>query len=506
MSNEKINYWLFQTNPKVFRLREALAAEAIQTFSIKAHKKKIKAGDKIILWQAGKQTGCYGLATVESNPTIQEVIQEEAAYFQKIPKEGLRVKLAIDYNLWNKPITKEILPNKPEFEPFYAGIPGTNFKATKSQFKALVHVIERLEAVEEPAAIYLPIRKPLSYLNLILQGPPGTGKTYQTVNHALSIIEDRSLKELAIESRLALRNRFEQYQEEGAIQFITFHQSYSYEDFVEGIKPNAVDGNITYGIEDGIFKRICQAAQTAFETHVESKEIAALTAIPEDILKKSPKFVMIIDEINRGNIASIFGELITLLEADKRIGMPEAMQSILPYSKKPFGIPPNLHIIGTMNTSGRNTTNIDAALRRRFEFKQMPPRPALLQHPTEAGVDLAKLLTIINQRITLLLGEDYCIGHAYFMSVRTLDDLCNLFDNNIIPLLSSYFFNDWQKVAMIIGPQFFGQTPPPDYSLLATINNPVFEPINTKAYHQLTPKEDWREEDFILIYEAGYKQ
>lgn len=506
MSKEKINYWLFQTNPKVFRLKEALAAEAIQTFSVKAHKKKIKIGDKIILWQAGKKTGCYGLATVQSDPTLQEVVHQEASYFQQTPKEGLRVKLVIDYNLWNKPITKEILPNEPDFEPFYAGIPGTNFKATKAQFKALIEVIERLEAVEEPAAIYLPIRKPLTYLNLILQGPPGTGKTYQTVNHALAIVENRSLKELAIEPRKALRQRYEEYQAQGCIQFITFHQSYCYEDFVEGIKPSTDNGNIIYSIEDGIFKRICQAAQQAFEDYLDTIAInqSSNSQVFEEVLKKAPKFVLVIDEINRGNIASIFGELITLLEADKRTGMPEAIQSILPYSKLPFGVPPNLYVIGTMNTSGRNTTTLDAALRRRFEFKQMPPQPALLQHPTEAGVNLVKLLSILNQRITLLLGEDYCIGHAYFMSVRTLDDLSNLFDNNIIPLLNSYFFNDWQKVAMVIGQSFFRESPTPDYTLLAPVDNPAFGTPTPKASYQLKPKEDWQEEDFIRIYEIGY--
>jgi len=184
--------------------------------------------------------------------------------------------------------------------------------------------------------------------------------------------------------------------------------------------------------------------------------------------------------------------------------MPEAMQSILPYSKLPFGVPPNLHIIGTMNTSGSNTTTIDAALRRRFEFKHMPPQPELLQQPTEAGVDLVKLLTALNQRVGVLLGEEYAIGHAYFMSVRTLDDLSNLFDNNIIPLLSAYFFNDWQKVAMVIGQQFFTDSPSPDYTLLAPVDSPIFEPSTPKSTYQLKNKEDWREEDFIRIYEVGY--
>lgn len=507
MSKEEINYWLFQSTPKVFQLREALAAEDLQTFSVKAHKKKIKKGDKIILWQAGKHTGCYGLATVMTLPKVQEIAPLEAPYFKRLPKKGLRVHLHIDYNLWNKPITKEILPTAPDFAPFYAGTPGTNFKATKTQYESLINIIERLDAAEEPPVPYLPIRRPLTQLNLILQGPPGTGKTYQTVNYALSVIEDRNLKELSIEPRKHLRDRFEAYQIEGRIQFITFHQSYSYEDFVEGIKPSTTEGGISYQIEDGIFKRICQAALLAFETYYHTVIESTPTLSPAllaSILQKAPKYVLVIDEINRGNIASIFGELITLLEADKRTFMPEAMQTILPYSKQSFGIPPNLYLLGTMNTSGRNTTTIDAALRRRFAFKTFPPLPALLSYPIEAGVDLVKLLTVINQRINLLLGEDYQIGHAYFMNVYTLDDLCILFTNNIIPLLRSYFFNDWQKIAMVIGQHFFEQTPSPDYTLLAPIDAPMVDFPSTQPSYQLKEPSDWQEEDFIRIYALDY--
>jgi len=310
-------------------------------------------------------------------------------------------------------------------------------------------VIERLEAVEEPAIKYLPILKPLKYLNLILQGPPGTGKTYQTVNHALAIIEKRPLTELAIESRSVLRARFEEYQAAGRIQFLTFHQSYSYEDFVEGIKPSSVDGQISYGIEDGIFKKICSNAKTSLlKTINELSQEAPVdtinpSSITNTILSKCDKYVLIIDEINRGNIASIFGELITLLEVE--------------------------------NTSDKSTTPFDFALRRRFDFIYMPPQAELLSTNIEAGVNLVQLLTILNQRIQLLLEEDYLIGHAYFMKVATLDDLVNLFDNKIIPLLKEYFFGDLQKLSMVIGPHFFEQVAPPDYTLLAISDRPIIE-------------------------------
>ncbi len=512
MSNEKTktNYWLFQSNPKVFLLKEALEAEAIHTFSLKSHKTKVKQGDKIILWQAGKNTGCFGLATITGTPEKIAVGPTETQYFKQLPTKGLRVPLHIDYNLWNKPITKEILPNVPEFEPFYAGIPGTNFKATKAQYKALIEVIERLEAVEEPAIKYLPILKPLKYLNLILQGPPGTGKTYQTVNHALAIIEKRPLTELAIESRSVLRARFEEYQAAGRIQFLTFHQSYSYEDFVEGIKPSSVDGQISYGIEDGIFKKICSNAKTSLlKTINELSQEAPVdtinpSSITNTILSKCDKYVLIIDEINRGNIASIFGELITLLEVDKRAGQTEAMTTTLPYSKTSFSIPPNLHIIGTMNTSDKSTTPFDFALRRRFDFIYMPPQAELLSTNIEAGVNLVQLLTILNQRIQLLLEEDYLIGHAYFMKVATLDDLVNLFDNKIIPLLKEYFFGDLQKLSMVIGPHFFEQVAPPDYTLLAISDRPIIEEGGRSSSLALRVVTSWLEKDFIRIYEPSY--
>lgn len=512
MSNEKTktNYWLFQSNPKVFLLKEALEAEAVHTFSLKSHKTKVKKGDKIILWQAGKNTGCFGLATIAGEPEMIAVNPIETPYFKQLPTKGLRVALHIDYNLWNRPITKEILPNVPEFEPFHAGIPGTNFKATKAQYTALVEVIDRLGAVEEPAIKYLPLLKPLKYLNLILQGPPGTGKTYQTVNHALAIIEKRSLTELAIESRTILRERFEDYQAAGRIQFLTFHQSYSYEDFVEGIKPSSVDGQISYGIEDGIFKKICSDARTSLLKTVNkinpetSVDTIAPSSINNTILSKCDKYILIIDEINRGNIASIFGELITLLEIDKRAGQTEAMTTTLPYSKTTLSVPPNLHIIGTMNTSDKSTTPFDFALRRRFDFIYMPPQAELLPTNIEAGVNLGKLLTVLNQRIQLLLDQDHLIGHAYFMKVATLDDLVNLFDNKIIPLLKEYFFNDLHRLSLVIGPHFFEQIAPPDYTLLAISNHPIIEENGRSASLTFRVASSWLEKDFIRIYEPSY--
>lgn len=508
MSKKKINYWVFQSNPKIFLLKEALEAEVLRTFSLKAHKAKIKPGDKVILWEAGKRTGCYGLATIQASPEKMEVQAIEKPYFKKLPNKGLRASLQIDYNLWNRPITKEILPDIAGFEPFYAGIPGTNFKATKAQYEALIDVIEQFDAVEEPATAYLPTRKAYKYLNLILQGPPGTGKTYQTVNYALSIIESRPLKELILESRQQLRTRFEEYQAKGQIHFITFHQSYSYEDFVEGIKPISENGQLIYGIEDGLFKRICLAAQSnmqATQEVVKTKQDAALPISQEQIINNCEKYVLIIDEINRGNIAGIFGELISLLEVDKRAGQTEAITTTLPYSKKNFTVPSNLHIIGTMNTSDKHTTPLDLALRRRFEFVYMPPLPHLLTQAIDAGIKLPQLLLALNARIEVLLDRDYLIGHAYFISVQTLEDIVNLFSTKIIPLLAAYFFQDWQKVIWVIGQQFFVDIPPIDARVVTQFDMPFLEEVNLHKRFQLKPTEDWTEKDFIRIYDKHYE-
>ena len=228
----------------------------------------------------------------------------------------------------------------------------------------------------------------------------------------------------------------------GFIKLVTFHQSYSYEEFIEGIRPNLSnneddneDGNISYELSKGNFKEISDRA----------------TSDPKN------KYVLIIDEINRGNISKIFGELITLVEPDKRTNIDAKGQGLiveLPYSKEKFGVPDNLYIIGTMNTADKSITSLDIALRRRFNFKEFKPKYNLteiksVKHADGTIIDLNKVLEKINDRIEYLLDKDHLIGHSYFIPIDTWEDLCDLFNDKIIPLLQEYFHNDFEKIAMV---------------------------------------------------------
>jgi hypothetical protein len=223
----------------------------------------------------------------------------------------------------------------------------------------------------------------------------------------------------------------------GLIEFITFHQSFSYEEFIEGIKPDInEDGGLSYSLSSGIFKRMSERAKSSPESN----------------------YVLIIDEINRGNISKIFGELITLVEETKRLGSPsgEFPQSVtLPYSKEPFGVPMNLFIIGTMNTADKSITSIDTALRRRFSFKEFAPDTNLLAGKKIAfgneSINLQTVFETLNARLQLLLGTDFLIGHSYFLKVNERADLCRLFYSEIIPLLRSYFYDDFEKIALVLG-------------------------------------------------------
>lgn len=378
-------------------------------------------------------------------------------------------------------------------------------------------------------------------LNQILFGPPGTGKTYNTINMALKLCGKK-----VPQARRDAKKEFDKLVEQGRIVFTTFHQSMTYEDFIEGIKPSTSDeenSEIQYQIEPGIFKSICikanpltgnfeevieefkneisepdgnsplriKSQSTTFDVkytgktvfyvqplnsvkknawypvNIEKMRIAHETGSEKGFynptyireilrylvktrglvsskVKKTEKenYVLIIDEINRGNVSEIFGELITLIEADKRLGNEEQLEAILPYSKDKFGVPSNLYIIGTMNTADRSVEALDSALRRRFSFIEMPPIPGLIQTEGKlkntngilGDIDLSLILSLINKRLEKLLNKDHKIGHSYFLSVEDLEGLKRAFQRRIIPLLQEFFYGDFGKIGLVIGRGF----------------------------------------------------
>lgn len=443
----------------------------------------------------------------------------------------------------------------------------------------------------------------ISAQNIILYGAPGTGKTYSSIEYAVAIIDGKPIAEVKAEGYEAVFNRYLKYKDDGLIAFTTFHQSFSYEEFIEGIRPVVLfeeksesASEIEYEVHDGIFKAFCDKAGTpvkngtsvdlglgknptvwkvslegtgenptrmecldkghirvgwdehgekVYETANFSKQrgynplnafynkmqigdivmscyssktidaIGVITGEPEwhdeyahykrvrkvnwlvkginedivdlnagksmtlstvyklsisvsdalHILKKHspdlfgqgvkiPNRVFIIDEINRGNISKIFGELITLIEPSKRVNASEDLRATLPYSGQNFGVPDNVYIVGTMNTADRSIAIIDTALRRRFSFVEMQPESALLKDVFVNDIDIAKMLETINKRVSVLLDRHHTIGHSYLLTLKTdptINNLARIFENNIIPLLQEYFYDDYEKIQFVLG-------------------------------------------------------
>jgi len=515
-----------------------------------------------------------------------EVSYEPAMGIQKKVQDGDYKKVQIVYHLTNEEIQLAPLTN----EMIYRKLDDA-FENLMEYYKLVIGKVESNLSDKEEAKMF--------DKNMILNGPPGTGKTYNTVIYAVAIIENSSIESLFREDYQTILNRYNDYKKSGQIDFTTFHQSFGYEEFIEGIKPaidEDQDEQLQYKIESGIFKAFCKNAQQlkvtnnneeieidarvwkvslggsginelkkdCFENNririgwdhfgenlTESKDdpsgnvkdilncfydvmsigdivfslgdqkhidaigvirgepewlgdeehykrsrsvkwIAknihvdvydlngkknltqrtvyelkrmSIDSVNELILKHSQdeqitveenhkNYVFIIDEINRGNISKILGELITLIEPTKRLGAPEQMKVRLPYSKEEFGVPQNIYLLGTMNTADRSIAMMDTALRRRFRFIEMMPDVLLLKEIKVGNVDIQKMVDTINKRIEVLYDREHTIGHAYFMGLKsepTIENLENIFKNAIIPLLQEYFYEDYSKIQLVLG-------------------------------------------------------
>ena len=318
--------------------------------------------------------------------------------------------------------------------------------------------------------------------NRILYGPPGTGKTWSTVNHALAIIDGVALQDISHDDQRFRELQFDAETRNGQIAMVTFHQNFAYEDFIEGIRPRleAERGRLDYRLHEGIFKRIAHAAQE----------------------QPDAPFVLIIDEINRGNIAKVFGELITLIEDSRRIGGDDETYVTLPYSGHIFGVPDNLYVIGTMNTADRSIQLLDTALRRRFEFVEMMPDTDHELIPEDVdGVKCRKMLRAMNECIAALLDREHQIGHTYLFDVNDMAQLSSAFQNKVFPLLQEYFFDDWTKIRAVLGGNGFVQEQNPPKSLQYS---DLLDP-ESRNYDRL-PNDDsrWRDpNEYRKIYESA---
>lgn len=273
---------------------------------------------------------------------------------------------------------------------------------------------------------------------LILYGPPGTGKTYIMQHDYID--------------KFAKKDRF----------ITTFHQSFSYEEFVEGLKPVLTDkpdgeksSDVKYKIEKGIFYKACErAAELAgYESKKDESETPLQKCIADvdrstkmdEAIKENKIVLLCIDEINRANVSAVFGDLISLIEPSKRIGAKNEMMVSLPYSKEDFAVPSNLMIVGTMNTADRSIQLLDSALRRRFRFEELLPDYEKIDNATAK-----EILQKINARIRCLLDKDHQIGHSYFIEAKNDLDIFNALKDSVIPLLEEYFYNDAQKIRQIL--------------------------------------------------------
>lgn len=608
-----MNYWIFPSNLDEFNSIEHFKQDKQVEWRQVKQSQSAKIGDIVFMYitqNDGKysQTLALQAKIVDVKKTEYPIVLELVKFFQTpIPLKYLQTIGIVNIRA-PRTITKEQADKIFEFA-------STSNSIDKEQ--EMPNNIQNKTAKNPP-------------LNQILYGPPGTGKTYNTINKALEILG----VETQGKSRAELKATFDEFRQNGQIEFITFHQSFSYEEFVEGIKPKLIDssegaesGKMEYEIKSGIFKQICKKALQnlensqkdeaelkneskvdnlfeAFIEHIQNEQenggeyilkqnaekdknwlvvlldwgiykvikifshsgflatqpvflnrdkIKAYYSnfkadnsfkIPSNenrtgyidthrfytaFFKKMQEFesdwqdsnkdsgeidfnqkalkryILIIDEINRGNISKILGELITLIEPSKRIGGDEELRVSLPYSAnefdggKGFGVPKNLYIIGTMNTADRSIALLDTALRRRFEFVEMMPDCEHKAISTDCqSVNLQELLKAMNARIEFLLDREHTIGHSFFINVNSLSELKQVFKNKIIPLLQEYFYDDYAKIDAVLN----GNKMVKDFSkndLQVNLSDDFVD--SDKKIYRITKSSKWNEKNFLRIYD-----
>lgn len=410
--------WIFQVVGEGY-LQERLPRLGEEAWTASQRRDQMRVGDRIYYWQAGKDAGIYGIGTIVSSP--QKGLD--------IGRGEWGVVTKIERFLGSQYIPKQAFLENPVLQEstIIKSPQGTNFLLFDDQPSEIEKLIPTILTSVPPTQV-------------IFYGPPGTGKTYKAITRALEIIHKDAEYCSDPEKRSQFVIEFNQKQQAGQIEFITFHPSYSYEEFVEGIRPVLEDGdntgNLGYELKKGVFWNIVEKA-----------------CAPEG---RNKNFVLIIDEINRGNIPKIFGELITLIEEDKREGGKNPIQARLPYSGKPFIVPMNLHIIGTMNSADRSIALMDLALRRRFTFEPFMPEyeKTGLNDEKIDDLNLGALLRRLNLRIQALVDKDHQIGHSFFIKVKEAKDkkqeLYNVWYDEIIPLLEEYFYNDYERLGYVL--------------------------------------------------------
>jgi len=619
-----MNYWLFNYNDNEVKISEFLTKGHVITVPVGSKSELIKKDDKVVIWQTGSEIGCLGLGMV-----VSDILTGEDGKSQFIT-------LFINYNLQDKPISREQLGQQVcDFEQYYHKDFKDNIvEYDERHYECLLEIIQENQLAEDKTEELLGSSVPVFPHNIILYGPSGTGKTYRTINYALSIIEQRSLSEIAKENRRDLRERYNKYAEEGYIHFVTFHENFKYQDFIESFRKTSPNNKgVSHEVEEGIFKQIALESkrsivesllehmpkkesqvsfnqlysafldylkgdkfeafvtpegkkillhniarfghlvvrpQNSFSTYTISKHKikklydrfgnggAVSANLEKEILEligstnpmavwsifnsvkqfeasfiaelkeegeiievddakvkefelnkmqdianfQAKRHVLIIDEMDRGDVISIFGEVLSILNSSKREGAAEAQAVIMPYSKTYFSLPPNLYLIGTMNINDQELAELDLALRSRFHMIKVEPMPMVL--PTiisgEQQIDLAKMLLIINTRIKLLYGAGEGIGHAYLLNVQNFQELKLAFYGKIVPILNDLFKGNNSKIGLVLGKGFFHKVEFDKSKILANFDEEVNKKYGSQSRYILKTFTEVNEQDFINIY------